>query len=261
VYANPPNQSDYVNFLYNVVGIPEAALPVAVANPTAAPGLSQVSGGSLPQTTYFVEFTYVNATGETLPGAESSLLVNADNLLVVASPAAAAGATGWNVYVSTSTGTETLQASDIAIGTSWTEPVSGLITGVVVPTVNTTANEQVIATTLTLATDSVNDYISMASPDWYVLAVYNFAADRLVNYAPDQTGQTYFTNLRSTLNLNTLSVGVVASTSDNGTSVTMLNPDQLKGLMLSDLQALKTPWGRQYVQIAQKFGTTLWGLT
>ena len=117
-----------------------------------------------------------------------------------------------------------------------------------------------IQISFTLAIDTVNAFLALASPNWYVLAVYNFAADRLVNYAQDLTGQTYFSNLRATLNLNTLSVGVVAASSDNGTSVSMLNPDQLKNLMLADLQALKTPWGRQYLQIAQKWGTTLWGI-
>ncbi len=261
MYAYPPTQSDYVNFLYNVVGIPQTELPIAVANPTIAPVLSQSVGGALGAATYYVVYTYVSATGETLPSPEASLAVSANNLLTITSPASATNATGWNAYVSTATGTETLQVSNVAIGTNWTEPVTGLIAGNVVPTVNTTANATVIGTSLQLAEDSVNDSLSVASPDYYVLAVYNFAADRLVNYAPDQTGQTFFSTLRSNLKLSTFSGGVVSSTSDNGTSVSLLNPDQLKNLMLSDLQMIKTPWGRQYIEIAQKWGTTLWGLT
>jgi hypothetical protein len=255
-----PTLDGYVTFLRNVVGIPDEALPPVVVDPDIAPVLSETADGVLPATTYYVKYTYANSTGETLPSPESTLSVDADNVLVVASPAAREGATLWNVYVSTITSIETQQASGIALGTNWTEPVTGLIYGRALPTQNTTA-AAVIQLSYALAIDTVNIFLDMASPQWYVLAVYNFAADRLVNYANDLTGQTYFTTLRNTLNLNTLSAGVVQSTSDNGTSVSFLNPDQLKNLMLSDLQQLKTPWGRQYLQIAQKWGTTLWGLT
>ncbi len=94
----------------------------------AAPSLSQVSGGALAATTYYVKIAYV-FNGPIGPGSsESSLAVTASHLLQVASPASSAGATGYDVYVATSTGQETLQnASPIAIGTAWTEPTSGLI--------------------------------------------------------------------------------------------------------------------------------------
>ena len=106
--------------------------------PPAAPTLSSVAGGTLAATTYYVKITYVNAAGETLPSAESSLAVAADYVLSVASPAATSGASGWNVFVSTSSGTETLQnSSPIAIGTAWQEPTTGLISGSALPTTST----------------------------------------------------------------------------------------------------------------------------
>ena len=108
--------------------------PVA---PPAAASLSSAAGGTIAATTYYVKLTYNTAAGQTLPSSESSLAVAADYLLSVASPAAATGVTSYNVYVATSTGAETLQASGIAIGTSWTEPTTGLVTGAALPTAST----------------------------------------------------------------------------------------------------------------------------
>ncbi len=111
--------------------------PVGLSAP-AAPGLSQVAGGSLAATTYFVKTTYADAAGETLASTEASLAVSANNLLQVASPATVAGATGYNVYVSTTTGTETRQTTPaIALGTAWTEPTTGLTAGAALPAANT----------------------------------------------------------------------------------------------------------------------------
>src|SRR5260370_41981180 len=100
--------------------------PLGLAAP-GAPVLSQIAGGGLAATTYYAKTTYVDAAGETLPSTEASLAVALNNLLQVASPAALAGATGYNVYVSTTTGTETKQNSaPIAIGTAWLAPTTGL---------------------------------------------------------------------------------------------------------------------------------------
>jgi hypothetical protein len=100
----------------------------------AAPTLGSVAGGSLGATTYYVKITYTNSSGETNPSSESSLAVGTDDLLTVASPAATTAATAYNVYVATTSGSETLQnESPIAIGTSWTEPSSGLVAGVSPP--------------------------------------------------------------------------------------------------------------------------------
>ena len=104
----------------------------------SAPTLSSASGGTIAATTYYVKTTYLTADGETTPSTESSLAVAADYLLVVDSPASSVGATGYNVYVSTATGTETKQNSaPIAIGTNWTEPTTGLVSGSALPTSNT----------------------------------------------------------------------------------------------------------------------------
>lgn len=102
--------------------------------------LTQTVAGALAGATYFVRSTYVNSAGETLASPETSLAVSANNVLNVASPAASVGATGWNVYVSTATGTETRQngANPIAIGSPWVEPNTGLVAGAALPGANTT---------------------------------------------------------------------------------------------------------------------------
>jgi RHS repeat-associated protein len=102
----------------------------------AAPTLSQSSGtvGAIPATTYYVMLTYLGTAGETLPSTESTITVAAGHVLTVTSPAAEAGATQYNVYVSTSSGAETLQnASPISIGTNWTEPSFGITPRIVPP--------------------------------------------------------------------------------------------------------------------------------
>lgn len=116
--------------LANAMSLTAASVPTNGA-------LSQVAGGALAGATYFVKSTWVLSTGETAEGAETSLAVSANNLLVVAPPSttAPANAAGWNVYVSTTTGTETKQngSTPIALGASWTLPTSGLVTGASAP--------------------------------------------------------------------------------------------------------------------------------
>lgn len=101
-----------------------------------------------------------------------------------------------------------------------------------------------------------------AGPDnnMYNLAVYNLSGDVLINYATDQSGRTYFEDLRKAFGINKFSAGVVASTSDVSTSTSLLNPDFMRGLTFGDLQMLKTPYGRAYMAMAQSQGT-LWGLS
>lgn len=106
-----------------------------LAAPTA-PLLASVAGGALAAARYFVQITYVTAAGETAASTEVAFSVAANSLLQVPSPAGSTLAAGWNVYVATASGKEIKQNSaPIAIGTSWTEPTTGLSAepGVAVP--------------------------------------------------------------------------------------------------------------------------------
>ncbi len=116
-----------------ILGTPSLS---GTAPPALAPALTSTAGGSLAKATYFARVSYVTAMGETAASFESNLPIAANNLLAVASPGSdrLGLATGWNVYLGTASGQETLQnASPIGIGTDWTLPTSGLIAGTALP--------------------------------------------------------------------------------------------------------------------------------
>lgn len=115
-------------------------------------------------------------------------------------------------------------------------------------------------TSLLVATATVNNNLSLVDGNLYTLAVYNLGADRLINYAPDPSGQRYFSGLRARYRITDAALGIVAGGSDQGSSSTYLNPEQMRLFTLADMQNLKTPYGREYLGIAQSYGT-LWGLT
>lgn len=117
-----------------------------------------------------------------------------------------------------------------------------------------------IANALAVALEIANTGLNEVSSLIYTLAVYNLAGDNLINYANDQVGQTYFAQLRQNWNITGFIAGVISGSSDESTSQTILTPEAMKGLMLADLQNLKTPYGRQYLAFAQSYGS-LWGLS
>ena len=129
-----------------------------------------------------------------------------------------------------------------------------------IPTAALPSNAPVIPMALMIALDIVNQALT-GVPDLYTLAVYNLGADNVVRFAPDQIGQTYFADLRKSLGVNSFQPGVTSSTSDEGTSESLLNQAFMTNLTLMDLQNLKTPWGRQYLAFAQMYGPSVWGLT
>ena len=124
----------------------------------------------------------------------------------------------------------------------------------------------VIQTSLDVAVAIVSTWLCQISSLIYVLAVYNLAGDRLLNFAPDNAAatipadQTYFSALRTSYGINSFVAGVIQSSGDEGTNESWLVPDSLKGLTLMDLQNLKTPYGRVYLQFAQQLGP-VWGLS
>jgi hypothetical protein len=94
----------------------------------------------------------------------------------------------------------------------------------------------------------------------YTLAVYNLGTSQVINFAPDQTGRTFFLDLRKKLGIDRFAAGVVASTSDQSTGTSLLNPEFMKNLTLANLQQIKDPFGRQYLALAQDYGPSVWGL-
>jgi len=89
----------------------------------------------------------------------------------------------------------------------------------------------------------------------YITAVYNLAGDTLLTYGIDQTGQTFFKQAQQKYQLNTFVSGVVTFAGDEGTQTSLTVPEAMKHLTIGNLQNLKTPYGRTYLQIAQDFGS------
>lgn len=112
-----------------------------------------------------------------------------------------------------------------------------------------------------LALDIVSKWLCAMASDVYTIAVYNLATDRLINFCPDVPGSNYFATERTKFNINQFVAGVIQTTFDQGTGETMVVPDWAKGLTLMDLANLNTPWGRQYLALAQQIGPGVWGLT
>lgn len=253
-FANPssPNLPDFITFIQNGMQIPATALPASIIAP-AAPGLTASTvGGSLASGTVYVTITAVSAWGETTASPEANIAVIGPTAQVlVASPAPQAGVTGYNVYAAVASGAEVLQnIAPIAIGTAY--PIDALATGTAPPTTNTASSpwpgyayNQAIARVLNLP--------GVASIE-YTLAVYNCAGHILLRITPDMAGQTYFATARTNFQLLSLVPGVIASSSDQGTSESFRVPEQFANLTVGDLDMLKTPWGREYLAYAQDFG-------
>lgn len=112
-------------------------LPDDVPAP-ASPTLGSVAGGALAAATYYVATSYITARGETLTSPSALLAVAANHLLTVQSPPLCADVTGWNVYVGTAPGSLQKQnAGAMGIGSDYTEPTTGLVSGAAPPTVST----------------------------------------------------------------------------------------------------------------------------
>jgi hypothetical protein len=116
-----------------------------------------------------------------------------------------------------------------------------------------------------IAYEIVNRYIWAVNPGIFTVAVYNLAGDYLVNIAQDDPAlpppdNTYWTDLRQSMQINSFIPGLINQASDQGTSAGMKLLASMENLTIGDLQALKTPWGRVYLGIAQSVGS-MWGLT
>lgn len=140
-----------------------------------------------------------------------------------------------------------------------------------IPTSALPDNSPAVLMTLAIAEEIVNpalravkspffSTLGYTGPNVYELAVYNLGGDNLINFAPDQPGQTFFKDARAQFGINSFVAGVISATADEATSESLTVPDALKGLTLANLQNLKTPWGRQYLAFAMQYGT-LWGIS
>jgi hypothetical protein len=103
----------------------------------------------------------------------------------------------------------------------------------------------------------------------YALSVYNLAADFLIQITQDPPGapvvamseppMPYWQWLRKQYGISSVSLGIVQSTGDNGTSTSLLLPQQFASFTLANMMQAKTPYGRQYLAMAGSWGS-LWGM-
>lgn len=118
----------------NVVGEPNPlVLPVLSAN---------TASGTLAAATYFARIAIFDGTGVTVASSEQTVILASNGTVIVTAPVKQpAGASGYNVYISTSTGTETLQGSVTGTPGSWANYSQSvpLVSGAALPASNSTS--------------------------------------------------------------------------------------------------------------------------
>lgn len=140
-------------------------------NAPPAPTVGATSGAfTLPAGNYFVEITYSGDSGETAPSTEVPVTLNATGYLVITLPNGGTlppGATATNIYIGTTSGGETKQASTTGATYSQQTP---LASGSAVPASNTTqcnfAFNDALLPTATFYTLSIADASGNALPGY-----------------------------------------------------------------------------------------------
>jgi hypothetical protein len=136
------------------------------------------------------------------------------------------------------------------------------------------ANSPYFGYAYNVAISIVSKQLLLVDPGIYVLAVYNLAANNLVNYAQDAPGAPpygkmagtngdiealpYFAYMRKKFGIVGFVPGVISSSSDQGTSQSTEVLEGFKTMTLLDLNATHTPWGQTYLAFASQIGS-LWG--
>jgi hypothetical protein len=136
------SEADYVeSFFREHVGpagtfdfIPNAP----IAPPHRAGDPTQIAGGSLSFRTYYFSLTWLTSSGETILGGEQSFSISANNLFKITIPKFFyRSITSAKLYAGIDSNSKTLQTSFTVPGSSFTEPVTGLVTGASPPSTNT----------------------------------------------------------------------------------------------------------------------------
>ncbi len=134
------------------------ANPTAKTNPAAAPTVAATGGGStggnLQAGTYYLKYTDVNSTGETLASPETlQFTVVAGNIPEVTLPSLPGGVTSRNIYLTPTNGisnSETLYVTGVT-GTTYDIQAPFVLGGVAPPALNTTGVYAIGTTTMLIA--------------------------------------------------------------------------------------------------------------
>lgn len=135
-----------------------------------------------------------------------------------------------------------------------------LTTIAVVPVAALPSTSPYLAWALSYAEEKTLLVLYAIGQDYYCFAVYCLATSFLLNWCPDQPGQTFFATARTDMKLTGFVGGTVQSTADQSTSESLLMPQFLAGLTLQQLQALKDPYGRMWLSSQQDLGS-IWGIS
>jgi hypothetical protein len=99
------------------------------------------------------------------------------------------------------------------------------------------------------------------TPIEYVLAVYNCGGHILLKITPDQPGQSFFAQARSSMKLAEPEIGIIQSSGDESTSNSFAIGEGMRNMTLGDLNFYRTPYGREFLAYSQDAGPSIWGLT
>lgn len=102
--------------------------------------------------------------------------------------------------------------------------------------------------------------LNQISPALYTYTVYQWGVSWLLQWQNDQSGQTFFREMRSLYGVNNLVPGVISSTSDESTSTSLTVGAGLSNLDLVSLQEIKNPYGRAAIATLMSLGP-VWGLS
>lgn len=207
-------------------GVPAPSAPVPAASG---------SDGALTAGVYQAVVTYVNAAGETLASSAGSATVSGTNHLTVPSPAAQAGATGWNAYVTIHGGsTFYLQnGSPTVIGTALTLTANPTTSGANPPSANTTFGTMTVpaggtvtltyagsAPTWTWALPTTNSNVSAAGTALpFASGGTAFALNQVLIVDPSGTSDVVVVN--GTPTATSVPVNSLNSAHNSGVSVTV----------------------------------------
>ena len=112
----------------------------------------------------------------------------------------------------------------------------------------------------TIAQSMIPLQLNCIDPVIFTDCTYCWGVSVILQFQGDQSGETYFADMRSAYGVNNLVPGVISSTADEATSTSLTVGKSLSNMSLTDLQRVKDPFGRQAIAYLMELGTS-WGLS
>jgi uncharacterized protein len=135
--------------------------------------------GTLAAGTYKVEVTYVDAVGETTPSPSQTVVLASTGEIVITSPSAETGATGYYAYVTAAAGSTYFRqqtvGSPTAIGTNYTISTTVNLSGANPPTQNTTGTASMTVSALNPGVFGNTIYINVTATSGTSTTLFNLA--------------------------------------------------------------------------------------